>query len=113
MTSAAAKRDPPYGEAPEARAAKPKGPRSLGAAATFRLEAPRLRTTGDAGEERRATWFGLYFDLEETVLAMDSVVVQLCHNRTASYKPLPATRRRLRISLAPADDPLGEKARAR
>ncbi len=63
MTSAAANRDPPDAEAAEARAAKPKGPRSLGAAGTFRLEAPRLRTTADLREERHATWFELYFDL--------------------------------------------------
>jgi low temperature requirement protein LtrA len=37
--------------------------RILGAGGTFRLEPPRLRTTGDASEERHATWFELYFDL--------------------------------------------------
>jgi low temperature requirement protein LtrA len=63
MTPATAKRDPPNAAAPEARAAKSKGPRSLGAAGTFRLEAPRLRTTGDPREERHATWFELFFDL--------------------------------------------------
>jgi len=63
MTSASAKRDPPNAEVAEPPAAKPKGPRSLGAAGTFRLEAPRLRTTGDPHQERHATWFELYFDL--------------------------------------------------
>jgi low temperature requirement protein LtrA len=37
--------------------------RYLGAGGTFRLEPPRLRTTGDTSEERHATWFELYFDL--------------------------------------------------
>jgi len=63
MTRAATKRDPPDAETPEARATKPKGPRSRGAAGTFRLEAPRLRTTADPREEHQATWFELYFDL--------------------------------------------------
>jgi low temperature requirement protein LtrA len=39
------------------------GSRYLGAGGTFRLEPPRLRTTGDANEERHATWFELFFDL--------------------------------------------------
>ncbi|HEY4278057.1 MAG TPA: low temperature requirement protein A [Conexibacter sp.] len=39
------------------------GPRSLGPAGTFRLEPPRLRTINEAGGERHATWFELYFDL--------------------------------------------------
>ena len=30
---------------------------------TFRLEPPRLRTTEDAGAERHATWYELFFDL--------------------------------------------------
>ena len=37
--------------------------RNLGAGGTFRLEPPRLRTTGDPSEERHATWFELFFDL--------------------------------------------------
>lgn len=37
--------------------------RYLGAGGTFRLEPPRLRTTGDPLEERHATWFELFFDL--------------------------------------------------
>ena len=37
--------------------------RNLGAGGTFRLEPPRLRTTGDPREERHATWFELFFDL--------------------------------------------------
>jgi low temperature requirement protein LtrA len=37
--------------------------RYLGAGGTFRLEPPRLRTTGDPDEERHATWFELFFDL--------------------------------------------------
>jgi low temperature requirement protein LtrA len=37
--------------------------RYLGAGRTFRLEAPRLRTTGEPDEERHATWFELFFDL--------------------------------------------------
>jgi len=37
--------------------------RQLGAAGTFRLEPPRLRTTADPSEERHATWFELFFDL--------------------------------------------------
>jgi low temperature requirement protein LtrA len=37
--------------------------RYLGAGHTFRLEPPRLRTTGDANEDRHATWFELFFDL--------------------------------------------------
>jgi low temperature requirement protein LtrA len=41
----------------------PQEGRRLGAAGTFRLEPPRLRTTVDPDEERHATWFELYFDL--------------------------------------------------
>ena len=37
--------------------------RYLGPRRTFRLEPPRLRTTGDRAEERHATWFELFFDL--------------------------------------------------
>jgi low temperature requirement protein LtrA len=37
--------------------------RYLGAGHTFRLDPPRLRTTGDPAEERHATWFELFFDL--------------------------------------------------
>jgi low temperature requirement protein LtrA len=37
--------------------------RYLGAGGTFRLEAPRLRTTADPREQRHATWFELFFDL--------------------------------------------------
>ena len=37
--------------------------RYLGAGGTFRLDPPRLRTTGDPHEERHATWFELFFDL--------------------------------------------------
>ena len=43
--------------------AAPKTGRRLGAAGTFRLEPPRLRTSADAHEERHATWFELFFDL--------------------------------------------------
>jgi low temperature requirement protein LtrA len=63
MTAPATKHDPPEAGAPNEPATKPEGPRSLGAAGTFRLEAPRLRTTADPREERHATWFELYFDL--------------------------------------------------
>ena len=41
----------------------PTPPRYIGAGQTFRLEPPRLRTTGDPNEERHATWFELFFDL--------------------------------------------------
>ena len=41
----------------------PTSPRYLGPGGTFRLEPPRLRTTGDPREERHATWFELFFDL--------------------------------------------------
>ena len=37
--------------------------RYLGSRRTFRLEPPRLRTTGNPYEERHATWFELFFDL--------------------------------------------------
>lgn len=47
---------------PEPDDAPPKS-RNLGAAGTFRLEAPQLRITTDPHEERHATWFELYFDL--------------------------------------------------
>lgn len=43
--------------------ATPKTRRPLGAGGVFRLEPPRLRTTGDPEEERHATWFELFFDL--------------------------------------------------
>ena len=60
MASPAAKRKPTDAEAPRPRLT---ARRNLGAAGTFRLEAPRLRTTADLGGERHATWFELYFDL--------------------------------------------------
>jgi low temperature requirement protein LtrA len=37
--------------------------RYLGAGGTFKLQPPRLRTTGDPQEQRHATWFELFFDL--------------------------------------------------
>jgi hypothetical protein len=37
--------------------------RYVGAGGTFRLEAPRLRTSADPDRERHATWFELFFDL--------------------------------------------------
>jgi low temperature requirement protein LtrA len=48
---------------PRAARDAPATVRNLGAGGTFRLEPPRLRTTGDPREERHATWFELFFDL--------------------------------------------------
>jgi len=57
-------RSPPALEnPPRAPRAAPRTVRNLGAGGTFRLEPPRLRTTGDPAEERHATWFELFFDL--------------------------------------------------
>jgi len=55
---------------PRAEATAPRTPdaasgtvRYVGARGTFRLEAPRLRTSADPDRERHATWFELFFDL--------------------------------------------------
>lgn len=55
----------PFSERPRAGSYETPEPagRRLGAGGTFRLDPPRLRTTGDPREERHATWFELYFDL--------------------------------------------------
>jgi low temperature requirement protein LtrA len=57
--------------------------RYLGAGRTFRLEPPRLRTTGDPDEERHATWFELFFDLV-FVAAVGELAGSLAQNPVAA-----------------------------
>jgi low temperature requirement protein LtrA len=52
-----------HGTSTRAGSGAPRPARYLSAGGTFRLEPPRLRTTGDPREERHATWFELFFDL--------------------------------------------------
>jgi low temperature requirement protein LtrA len=66
-----------------ADARAPEAVRFLGAGHTFRLEPPRLRTTGDPYAERHATWFELFFDLV-FVAAVSELAASLAREPSAA-----------------------------
>ncbi len=82
MTASQSTPSSPGGPRGKPAKSRPNGPRYLGAAGTFRLEPPRLRTTAGAREERHATWFELYFDLV-FVAAVSQLGVALARHPSA------------------------------